>query len=588
MKKRYNIIVKSCIILSSCFVTISCTDDFLDQSNPNRPEVRFEDLDDTDQGLNALYNNLYNQNILSISFEALTTDLAAPTRSRIPGGEPELELVRLNNLELNNSLLQINGKWAALYRGIFLANQVIFGLEQIESSIASQEARNEWTIQMAQARLFRGMYHFYAHSTFNEGKVVIRDRYIPSAIEAPSKLSSSEEVIEFYLDDLNYALTNLPNVQDFEPEDKGRVTKGVAAMLLANHYLYQEEYDLAIPIYEKLTQTSDFGDYTLAEPEIMFTTAGEFNSESILEVNYTVDVNFEQSEFDDTSLHNSLAFESSLVRARAEYLPASWLIQLYQDEESANQIDDGFGGLRDRTVSKRASAMIALVKDEEPTVYYGEPSVNVGYGSLLRQRTINDGQLPVAYLAMFKKYTNHDIRISEQDITDMRNRKSGKNVTILRLAEAYINLAECYIERDRLDEALEQMNVVRRRWDVAELTSGSFSPFNKENVRQHLRHVEKPLELSVEGHATRTIDLRRWGAQDRYNDVSQQSFSLQNHGTLLLDRPVVNPNSIVIKGDSGASAHRQFVEAAQNYGSYGGYLPLPSVEILNNENPLNL
>ncbi len=604
MKYIYNkLIKKSLLIIGVLFVLAGCTDEFLTQKNPNGGAFEFENLDDTTLVLNSLYNNLLNHFVLNISFDALVSDLAIPFRARLPTSvnRPRLGSVRLNNLELRDNLNEINQKWAAMYRGIFIANQLIFGLEQIEKSLTSDEQRNGWTSQMAQARFFRGMYHFYLHSTFNKGEIVIKDKYNTSALESSTKLSSSKDVITFFVKDLEYALDNLIISDDLDASQNGRVTKGAAAMLLANHYLYQREYDQAIELYQKII-LKEYGDYSLAPADLMFTTAGEYNSESIFEINYTIDINFEQIEFDETSFHNRLAFDSSFFSAQTQFLPASWLIELYQNEK-ANKIDDGKGGKRDRTVSKRASAMIALVKDEEPTKFYGFTSVHQRANSFAKNRN-----RLFANIAMFKKYTNHDTRGSdgEKDVALQANRRSGKNVTVLRLAEAYLNLAECFIEKNQLQEAINQINVVRRRWDLVELDINSSlidgTPYNQESLREHFRNVEKPLELSIEGHSTRIIDLRRWGiGSERYDFLSGEFHTLIDHESVLNDdredmKAVTTQKSLIQKGiiisfdDDGnlirdENAHSEFRNSRGNYNSSGaGYLPLPSIEVINNSN----
>jgi len=593
MKTFNNKFAKKCfIVIFSMFILTNCTDDFLTQENPNAEESTFDELGDTEAVLTTLYNNLLNHFILDFIFEGLTSDLAAPRNTRIDVNRGQVSFRNINNYEFDNQTASVERKWNALYRGIFLANQVIFGLEELEPSIVSTEDRNVWVDQMAQARFFRGMYHFYLHSTYNNGNIIIKDTFIPSALETSSTVSSSADVIEFYLEDLEYAYENLPMPDAITNEEKGEVSKGVAAMLLANHYLFQEEYASAIPLYEEVI--NDFG-YALADPSIMFTTAGEFNSESIFEVNYTTEVNLEQGPFDETSFHNRFAQESSLFGGDGRYLPASWLLELYQEEPldtitGNNNVDivDNEGmvlGQRLRTISKRTSAMVVSIKDEE-SLYYGETVTNVRAGGSFRYNA-NRG---AARLSAFKKYTNHDIRTREQDSPDGNQRKSGKNVTILRLPEAYINYAECLIKTGgRTQEAIDAINEVRKRWDIELIgpSNGDITRqynnvvYTDDTLMERLMYVEKPLELSVEGFATRTIDLRRWGiGTQRFTDLSTQVYSLEDYS------PVAGGNahasSILIKGDLGVAPHTQFEEAARNYSNFNGYLPIPQDERLNN------
>ena len=74
----------------------------------------------------------------------------------------------------------------------------------------------------------------------------------------------------------------------------------------------------------------------------------------------------------------------------------------------------------------------------------------------------------------------------------------------IRLAELYLNLAECYAALDRTGEALEQLNVIRKRAGIKELTSADLSTMP---LTEWIRN-ERFVELYQEGH--RYYDVRRW------------------------------------------------------------------------------
>ena len=74
----------------------------------------------------------------------------------------------------------------------------------------------------------------------------------------------------------------------------------------------------------------------------------------------------------------------------------------------------------------------------------------------------------------------------------------------IRLAELYLNLAECYAALDRTGDALAQLNVIRRRAGVKELTQNDLSTMS---LTEWIRN-ERFVELYQEGH--RYYDVRRW------------------------------------------------------------------------------
>lgn len=75
---------------------------------------------------------------------------------------------------------------------------------------------------------------------------------------------------------------------------------------------------------------------------------------------------------------------------------------------------------------------------------------------------------------------------------------------LIRLAELYLNLAECYAELGYNHEAIEELNVIRRRAGIRELTMDDLT---KMSALEWVRN-ERTVELWGEGH--RYYDVRRW------------------------------------------------------------------------------
>lgn len=85
---------------------------------------------------------------------------------------------------------------------------------------------------------------------------------------------------------------------------------------------------------------------------------------------------------------------------------------------------------------------------------------------------------------------------------------SRLRIPLIRMAELYLNLAECYAALDRTDDALEQLNEIRRRAGVPELTSDDLTVMP---LMEWVRN-ERFIELYEEGH--RYYDVRRWCIAD--------------------------------------------------------------------------
>ncbi|EJX09663.1 RagB/SusD domain protein [gut metagenome] len=75
---------------------------------------------------------------------------------------------------------------------------------------------------------------------------------------------------------------------------------------------------------------------------------------------------------------------------------------------------------------------------------------------------------------------------------------------VIRMAELYLNLAECYAALGNKPEALKNLNIIRKRAGVKELTEADLSTQSLEEWVHNERHNE----LWLEGH--RYFDIRRW------------------------------------------------------------------------------
>lgn len=575
--------IKALIIIITLTTANSCTD-YVEQLNPNEvsEDVYYKTLEESQTVLNAVYGAMLNSWITSPKEEAWRSDLAYPGIR-----EGQIRITALNYYEhiINEEDNSLNLRWRAIYQVIWRANQVIRGLNNMNDDL---KANPIWTQQMGQARFFRGLCHFYAHSLFNKGEVIIRDKIPVSQSDFSKPVSTSQEVIDFFRADLQYAYKNLPATFP----QKTKVTAGTAATILGTSYLYSKDYLTAKTYFEDVIN-GPYGYKLVQDASIMFTAAGDFNSESIFEINYAINLQPEEGNFDEESFFTRNARYSAPVEAggsntNEQFTAASWLIYAYATEpidlsDSRNLvIDRGTNTLRPRKVSLRASAMIAMVNDED-TPYYGEPSA---------PNLVNFTNLTQRKYGYFKKYTNHTIIDNENNIGD-NNWKSGKNIIFNRLADVHLMLAECLILGDNnITDAISNINLVRKRWGLqlldenASLIDGT--PYTQSSLMNHLMYIERPLELAVEGVSIRLIDLRRWGiARDRFIELSTKDYYLTDYEYYNDESEsyIQQNNCLVREGISPTPASdpqiiREYVNSAQFYTD--GYLPLPTSETLNN------
>ncbi|NIJ45341.1 hypothetical protein FHR24_001809 [Wenyingzhuangia heitensis] len=583
------------------FSLLSCSDESLTELNPNSPVVSWESLKDTQKGLNSIYNSLLDESLLSIKNEAIRSDMGYPGYGRPVPDRIDAQVIY--NQSYNSGTPYISAKWDAHYTTIYYANQVINGLNIIKPTLEETEIE-DWESQMAQARFFRGLMHFYLHSLYNNGRIIIRDE-IPNVETGFGKgLSSSEEVKAFFREDLMYAYEKLP--ESYPDNYLGSATKWAVATFLGKSHLYAEEYAQAKVYFNDVINN---GGYELVEDtSLLFKTpGGEFNKESIFELAYNTEHRNDFTVWEAGKMSNQLSHEST---ANTGFYPPAWIVNEYKNEELDLADSRNFftevnpdGTTKDvlRPISLRASTMVAIVNDELSDYGTGKTKTPDAI-------KINNNGWGFGYYKKYLDFSNTDSRGS---------RSRGSNVIVLRLADVHLMLAECLIQEDDLEGALENINAVRYRWALQLLgkpnpkwpdstfesdkdtdgnTDADYVEYTKETLMNRLMYVERPLELSVEGNADRWIDLRRWGKlKENYEKLSGEVFYLTSYTYdahdkdtgFLTGSTTTKNNSEIVDVDPGATGLNiidyEYDEAFINYNAtLHDYYPIPLNEILRN------
>lgn len=575
MKK---LILKYMAIGLTLFLAFACAD-FLEETNPNEMSTDsfWKTLDDCEMGLNAVYNSFKNGSIMRTADEYNRSDMTWPGWGR-PNTTNSYYLQTFTDASDAP-----NAKWDALYKGIFRANQVIEALVKLEGTGVDEERATEL---MGQARFFRGLFYFYLHSSFNNGSVLIYDFVPQDEADFYQTVRPADEVRAFFTADLEFAHDNLPAKWDVK--NLGRATAGAAAAVLGKSYLYAEDYAKAAEYFEDVINNPDYG-YALAEHVgDNFTTQNELNKESILEIVYSLNYKNELNAYDEANTSSSLNFQTSPKGGWRSILPSLWVISAYRNEQMdvndpRNYVSDDAGNQRLRTFSLRASYSLALADDVDMQ-YYG---VITAEGA-----AFNNSEC-----GYYRKHSNWDICANEKDISQATPR-SGVNYRVIRLADVYLMYAEALIQGGAggdVAEAMKYINRVRHRSALQLIGmdgTGEFPTadhddvsYDAQSLMNHLMYVERPLELSLEGHAIRTLDMRRWGiTKQRFEELSQLHYHKDDYTFVdSKGKNVTRWGAILVDGAKDANDLIDYQQAAQNYvESAHSYWPLPSSENITN------
>ncbi len=171
--------------------------------------------------------------------------------------------------------------WSVLYTGVNRSNIVI----QYMDGVADISEENR-ALYLAEARVLRAFY--YNHLWKLWGNIP----YYETNLNFPylHEQSNADEVYEKNILSLENAIENGGLPMSTSSEWEGRVTLAMAYMLYAEMVMYQEDdlrYSRALEFMEEIYNS---GEYALVEDYAsIWEESGEWNSESIFEINYFSD-----------------------------------------------------------------------------------------------------------------------------------------------------------------------------------------------------------------------------------------------------------------------------------------------------------
>ncbi|NIJ45880.1 hypothetical protein FHR24_002351 [Wenyingzhuangia heitensis] len=551
---------------------VGCDEDsFLEELTPNAYDAAlfWQTENDFNSGLTTVYGALQ---FSSISGRQIVSEMAQGDLTFTTTFAPFTP--QFLNLNFNDTDLSVTNKWNELYIGINRANQVIENIATVDETLFNTYDKNEIE---GQARFLRAFFYFQLVNTYGQG--ILHTKTITSDADALKEMSTLEEITNaVIIPDLKYAQENIR--ASWTGTDVGRITSGAASSLLGKVYLYDKEWSLAATEFAKVV---DSGVYSLvADPMDNFTHFNEFNEESILETNYSFDLNagiggntVDDNQFgsgaEATALSGPIGKQGN--GGFNQIFASYYLHELMVNDEKA----DGTDGH-----SNRLSASIAPSNFEDE--YY--------------QSTLLDlpGPSYNAYgiSAYVKKHSNWYHLNVEPELS-----RSGINFRHIRYADVLLMYAEALLEggtnNGNVDQAIELIDLVRTRagvktlatyrtengnqipelqtsLDANDLTEFPLVNVDANAILTHLQFVERPLELCYEGH--RWKDLVRWGiVADALANANDQESKLVVKYPLANNVPPFFFRTMPL---------RHYQDAVSNYNANKDYWPIPNKELQNN------
>ncbi|AZA85335.1 RagB/SusD family nutrient uptake outer membrane protein [Chryseobacterium shandongense] len=430
-------ILISAVLFSLVF---SCKDDYLDTERVGATDASsfFKTEADAMQATNAIYVALRSWE--NSAFPAQYV-FGVPADDVEKGSNPgDASFINAyDQFTYTASDSGVEGYWIGQWQFVNRCNQVITNVPTIDMDATLKNRL------VAEAKMLRAYFYFNLVRIY--GGVPIFDG-VQTNYNIPR--NSVDEVYNFIISDLTSAAAVLP--QSYPASDLGRMTKGGALGLLSKVYLYKKDWQKA---YDASNQVIAMG-YNL-DPDFnhLFRPAGEFGSESVIEVNCQCSTEFGGSQYAEVQgVRNQFGW--------GFFTPTAAL-------ESAFETGD--------------------IRKELTILRNGETTPE---GDLIQKGDPQAGNV-----------WNQKVYVPKSLNNNACGYGSIQNIRILRFAEVLLINAEAANELGNTTAAITNLNKVRTRAQLAGTTATTQSALRAAIWR------ERRVELAMEG--DRFVDLVRTG-----------------------------------------------------------------------------
>jgi hypothetical protein len=441
----------------------------------------------------------------------------------------------------------LDDKWTADYDGVARANAVILAAPQAKDMTAPQQ--NE---AIAEARFLRGHFHFDAKMMWNNVP------YVDETVTNFNSLANTADIWPQIEADFRFGYDNMAEVQPLV----GQANKWASACYLAKCYLFEAKYAQALSLLDtiiasgvnaqgvKYALTSCYHDN--------FDVGTENNSESVLQINFSVD---------PTSLPDNANLGEtgvSPVGTAADVTYGYWkqpsfnVVNAFKTDANGLPMMDASGNDTSNATNMTnddgipsATPFIPYQGTVDPRLDWSVGRRGVPY----LDWGVDPGQDWVASQAFGGPYINIKNMFKQSEAGEGFGGiissyyyvgNSAVNYNIIRFADVLLWAAEAEVEAGSVDQARTYVNMIRSRamngCTVAiDNSSGAPSahytlslyntPWTSQSYARNAVRFERRLELAMEGH--RFFDLVRWGVASTYLNSFLQVEQTRGVGSVL-------------------------------------------------------
>lgn len=523
-------------------VFISCSESFLDRVPMG---TNSENYFCNEKGVNALLTGTYamvggigdlNENwditwgasVSNWSFGSVASD-DAYTGATSYGYSPAQFIERLE-IPTNNSFA--SDKWKWYLKGVTRANEVLRILKK------SKDITAEKTIQIeAETRFLRAWFNFEAWLVFKNIVIVREDT------KYPEKVPNTIDAIPAIVEDLTYAMNQLPDLQ--KQQEPGRPTKYAAMAVLERAHLQTLNYTDAKPLLDNIINSGKF--------ELMpnfhdnFDMDTQNNIESIFEIQNSVNNGSDQSLTGEMGIGLNYPSQSDIGMCCGFHQPSQNLVNAFKVDANGLPMLDTFDDVdlkNDQGVASNETFIPTTVPVDPRLdwtvsrrgIPYFDWGVNRG-NDWIRNQSYGGPYLPAS-----KFFFEQKARYTLSTNSGWQVGVNANNFRYYRYGHILLWRAEVAVSEGNLNYAEELVNLIRNRagnqfvmgkvttyelpasaypwnvnidwnqpaanYNVNEYLTGTFAARGKAYALKAVQ-FEMRLEFATEGQ--RFFDLRRWG-----------------------------------------------------------------------------
>jgi hypothetical protein len=497
------------VALGVLLIPLACSRSFLNPTDTNGTTAAslFHTPQDGISLVNAIYDGFQHDN-QNFVLKGLWYNANYTTQDFFNWGAD----VSYNTYQFPTDFASLPVYWNDSYQGIARANSAFPIIRQMnQQGVITDSLAN---FLLGQAFFLRGIFYYYMGCTF--GGVPLELNVITNGLHPRA---SQDSVFKQVVSDMDSASLLLPWPQQLAQQDLGRATRGAALGYKGAAEMWLKDYADAITDFQALIPH-----YTLLSN---FMSIHEYNNQNNAESIFELQFSLPSGQTPDWSYsNNEVTWQSSFMwpweTSNFGYTYSNKL--LYTSFEAGDTRKPASIIGPDDTIASPGIVAIGGIKNYAQVIagFAGTLSLPASHFTGTDSKIMNTcgkagdlwtgdqpGQPRSGYYGM-KYWRDPNVSGNTPSAVDGKTHIFGdQNITLLRLGEIYLDLAECQFKTGDQGSATNTLMIVRNRAWGGAAPASPFGPDFMQIMLQEYRH-----ELA--GEMSTWYDMRRTGLQIAY------------------------------------------------------------------------